>query len=175
MKITVVRHTSVAVEPGICYGQSNVNVADSFAKEAEIVETELQKLHFNAVFSSPSQRCTKLAKYCGFNFPILDNRLMELNFGDWEMKAWNEIDDPLLKRWYADWINEKITNGESFAEQVERARSFLEEIKKTDYQHVILFTHAGIIRAMEIILDLCPIERAFEVKVDYGQIFQFSI
>ncbi len=175
MKITVIRHTSVAVEPGICYGQSNVDVAHSFTEEAKIVRAALQELHFDTVYSSPSQRCTKLAVYCGFSTPILDRKIMELDFGDWEMKAWNEINDLHLQSWYADWINEQTTNGESFKDQVERVRSFLNEIKKADYQHIALFTHAGVIRAIGVIWGQFPIEKAFEFQVEYGQINHFDI
>jgi len=175
MKITVIRHTSVGVEEGICYGQSDVVVSDSFETEAEFVKIKLQHHCFDAVFSSPLSRCTKLANFCDFTEPILDDRLMELNFGDWEMKAWNNITDPQLERWYADWINQKATNGESFAEQVKRIKSFLNEIKKTDFQHIALFTHAGVIRALGVILEQFPIQKAFEFQVEYGQINHFEL
>lgn len=176
MKITVVRHTSVGIEAGICYGQSDVDVADSFKTEAELVNIQLQHHCFDSVFSSPLSRCTKLANFCDFTEPILlDDRLMELNFGDWEMKAWNNINDPQLEHWYADWINEKPTNGESFSKQVERVNSFINEIKKSDFQHIALFTHAGVIRALGVILEQFPIQKAFEFKVEYGQINHFEL
>lgn len=175
MKITLVRHTSVSVETGICYGQSDVDIADSFKTEAELVNIQLQHHCFDSVFSSPLSRCTKLAQYCGFKEPILDSRLMELNFGDWEMKAWNNINDPQLERWYADWINEKSTNGESFKDQVERVKLFLNEIKETGFQHIVLFTHAGVIRALGVILGQFPIQKAFEFQVEYGQINHFEL
>lgn len=175
MKITVIRHTSVGIEAGICYGQSDVDVADSFEMEAEVIKKQLQQFRFEAIFSSPLSRCTKLANFCDFTESILDDRLMELNFGDWEMKAWNDINDPQLEHWYADWINEKPTNGESFSEQVERVNSFLNEIKKSDYQHIALFTHAGVIRAIGVLLEQFSIQKAFEFQVEYGQINHFEL
>ena len=94
MIITLIRHTSVAVSPGICYGNSDVDVSPSFEKEAKQVLSKLQHIPFDAVYSSPLSRCRKQACYCGFTEPIIDTRLLELNFGDWEMKAWSEIEDP---------------------------------------------------------------------------------
>ena len=38
MKITLIRHTRVAVETGICYGWSDVGVAPSFETEASRVK-----------------------------------------------------------------------------------------------------------------------------------------
>jgi alpha-ribazole phosphatase len=175
MKITVVRHTSVAVEPGICYGQSNVDVAESFEMEAALVKTKLQHRCFDAVFSSPLSRCTKLARYCGFKEPVLDSRLMELNFGDWEMKVWNNINDPQLEPWYDDWVNEKTTNGESFRDQIERVNRFLNDLQTKDYQNIAIFTHGGVIRALQVILEQYPIQKAFEFQIEYGQINHFKL
>jgi alpha-ribazole phosphatase len=175
MKITIVRHTSVAVEPGICYGQSDVDVSEHFESEVAIIKSRLQSTHFDAIYSSPLIRCTKLAQYCGYSNALTDTRLMELNFGDWEMKDWNDINDPKLEHWYADWINEKPTNGESFLDQVKRVKCFLNNIQTIDYQHIAIFTHAGVIRSIGVILNQFPIEKAFEFKVEYGQINQFEL
>ena len=97
-----IRHTSVAVPRGVCYGQSDVPLAGGFPDEAVIVKRNLEKYSFDAVYSSPLSRCLKLAAYCGYDTPILDSRLMEMNFGDWEMKRYDEITDSRLQLWYDD-------------------------------------------------------------------------
>jgi alpha-ribazole phosphatase len=176
MNITLIRHTSVACEPTICYGQTDVDVAVSFAHEAEKVRQKLANRTFDAIYSSPLKRCTQLAEYCGYKTPIIDNRLMELNFGDWEMKPWNEINDPHLNNWYADWINTRTTNGESFAEQVQRVEDFLNELKTTGQQQVLIFTHAGVIRSVAILLGLIEMHQAFsDFNVEYGEINRFLL
>lgn len=176
MNITLVRHTSVACGPTVCYGQTDVDVADSFTREAEKVCLQLEGLHFDKVLSSPLQRCTKLATYCGYPSPEKDPRLMELNFGDWEGIPWADITDPHLEDWYQDWIHTRTTNGESFIEQVERVRLFLDELKKSGLREVLIFTHAGVIRAVAILLGLVDINLAFsDYKVEYGQVLNYRI
>ncbi|HLP05758.1 MAG TPA: alpha-ribazole phosphatase [Paludibacter sp.] len=176
MKITFIRHTSVAVPPGICYGQSDIEVAETFETEALQVLGKIKDKSFDAVYSSPLRRCTKLADYCGFTNPVTDERLMELNFGDWEMQAWDNIVDPQLQIWFNNWVDEQPTNGESFAEQVMRVGEFLDELRNRSCQQVLVFTHAGIIRATAISLGLIEINQAFsDYKVDYGGIFNFAI
>ena len=81
MEVFLVRHTKTAVIPGTCYGNSDVDVADSFPEEAEKVRERLKGERFDAVYSSPLQRCRKLAAYCGYEAPVLDSRLKELNLG----------------------------------------------------------------------------------------------
>lgn len=175
MKITIVRHTSVKCTADVCYGLSDVEVADSFETEAQQVKEMLINRTFEHVYSSPLTRCRKLAAYCGYNNPQTDTRLLELNFGDWEGTRWDEITDPHLQRWYADWINECPTNGESFAAQVARVKLFLEQLKAEKKDNVLVFSHAGVIRAVAVLLNLVAIEKCFtDFPVAYGQIFEFA-
>ncbi|MBP1619084.1 MAG: cobC [Bacteroidetes bacterium] len=176
MKLTIVRHTSVDCKPNVCYGQTDVDVAETFIDEAQNVCLQLENYVFDAVFSSPLQRCTKLAGYCGYDQPIHDKRLMELDFGDWEGIPWDQISDPKLEDWYADWINLPATNGESFAEQLERVRNFLDELKSGSQNQVLVFTHAGVIRAVAILLGLIDIHLAFsDYQIEYGEVKHFEI
>lgn len=175
MKITLVRHTKVVVDTGVCYGFTDVDVATSFPEEAEIVKECLAGKSFDAVFCSPLQRCRKLASACGYAAPIPDNRLKELNCGSWEMQRWEEITDPLIQEWYNDWINVPAGKGESFKDQYNRVAAFLNEIKKQDYHNVCLFTHGGVVRCALIYAGLLTFEDAFTPEVSYGSIHHIDI
>ena len=168
MKITLIRHTRVAVDAGICYGFTDVDVAASFPQEAEAVSEAIKNKTFDSVFSSPLQRCRKLAAACGYTDPIVDNRLKELNCGDWEMKRWEEIDDAEIKPWYNDWVNTPTKNGESFLDQYNRVTAFLEEKKEEGHHHIAVFCHGGVIRCALIRAGLLKTEEAFNTEVDYG-------
>ena len=113
MILTLIRHTSVAVPKGVCYGQSDVALAGSFDSEAEVVCGRLKGRRFDEVYSSPLSRCVKLAARCGYENPKLDPRLMEMNFGEWEMKRYDEITDLRIELWYADFLNVIATGCES--------------------------------------------------------------
>ena len=95
MRIVLIRHTSVDVEKGTCYGQSDVPVAATFVEEADATKALLDRLEpFDAVFSSPLTRARLLAAHCGYARPRLDNRLKEMYMGKWEMQRYDEIEDP---------------------------------------------------------------------------------
>ena len=98
---------------------------------------------------------------------------MEINFGDWEMKAWDDIRDPRLKRWYKNWVTETPTRGESLMDLICRVDSFIVELKKQNHEHVAIFTHAGVIRSFGVILEKFSAEKYFDLKVDYGDCVQF--
>lgn len=175
MKLTLIRHTSVSVATGICYGQSDVDVSASFEQEASLVFSKLPLVPFDAVYSSPLLRCRKLASFCGFNDPILDNRLMELNFGDWEMKQWTTIHDRQLQRWFDNWQEEIPTGGESFKAMTARVEEFLDEIANLSFQRVAIFTHAGVIRSAGIITGRFNANEAFSYQVGYGDTMEISL
>ena len=175
MKITLIRHTSVNVQSGICYGQSDIDVSSSFETEALQVINILQNTYFDAVFCSPLKRCRKLAGYCGFPEPVIDKRLMELNFGAWEMKAWLEIEDVQLQRWFDNWLEEAPTRGESFKEMTCRVAEFLTDLKKLPFHRVAIFTHAGVIRSVGIITKKFSSMDAFDFKVEYGACIEFIL
>lgn len=182
MQLTFIRHTSVAVEPGVCYGNSDVAPASSFLSEAASVREKLGDRHFDAVFCSPLSRCRMLASACGHNSPILDDRLKEMNFGEWEMKRYEEIEDPRLQEWYADYLNVAPTGGESSMQQRARLESFLADLKKLSVnqglateQNIGIFTHGGIMIHALVLLHGMSYEEAFRRQPPYGAILEATL
>lgn len=168
MKITLIRHTSVAVEAGICYGQTDVDVAPTFREEALRVQQGLSGKHFDAVFSSPLLRCMKLASFCGFTDPTTDERLRELHFGSWEMQKWDDINDPLLGQWYADWVHFPAGGAESYDNQCRRVACFLDELRQQAWQQTCIFTHRGVIASAMVYAGQCSAGDSFSFDIPYG-------
>jgi len=178
MKLYAVRHTSVAVELGICYGQSDVDVAESFHEERTAVKQELSGLQFDKIFSSPLQRCRKLAEYLFLNQSILfDNRLKELDFGDWELKNWDEIyHSSQGKNWMDDYQNLPTLNGESYPQMLVRINEWLIELKATEMKAAVVVTHAGVIRILKHLIEGQPMNKLFaEFKPTNGNVTIFDL
>lgn len=175
MKLTLVRHTSVEVPSGICYGITDVPLAPTFWSELEQIRKKLDGEMFDAAFSSPLGRCTKLAaEIIPDNHIRIDHRLTELDFGEWEMAEWNHIfESPEGKNWFADYVNSRCPGGESFTDLIKRAELFMNELHQSSYGQLLVFTHAGIIRALMCLLQGKPAEEAFNTPLKYGQIVNF--
>ena len=175
MKVTLIRHTSVDVPKGVCYGQTDVPVAASFPEEAEMTKSRLEGKVFDKVFCSPLTRARLLAEYCGHNDYTTDERVLEMNMGDWEMKRYGDIKDDNLQKWYDDYMHVATTNGESFPMIYKRVADFLDELKTKDYKHVAVFAHCGILLCAGIYGGLFSEEGCFEHTVDYGEIEDIEI
>lgn len=175
MKLYFIRHTSVDVPEGTCYGQSNVPLKATFEEEAAIVKQRLHGIQFDAVLSSPLSRCRKLAKYCGFENVEWRDRLKEMSFGKWEMMLWDEIKDENIDSWYEDWVYQPVSGGESFKMQYDRVVDLIGELKQNDYQNVLLFTHAGVINCARVYFGETSLEKAFEWVPAYGEMVCFEV
>ena len=176
MEIILVRHTSVAVPKGICYGQTDVDVADTFEQESCLTKANLEPYGpFDAVYASPLQRARKLAAYCGYTSPVLDDRLMEMSMGDWEMKRFEDLTDEYARRWFDDYLNLPTPGGESFPMLMARVADFLNELKTKDFQRVAIFAHGGVLVCAGIIGGLFSVKDAYSNQVGYGGIERINL
>jgi alpha-ribazole phosphatase len=175
MEIYLIRHTTPKIEKGICYGQTDIPVRDSFYDEAESVLQHLPD-SFDMVYTSPLSRCSKLAQLIQPTRSVVtDKRLLEMNFGDWEMKKWDEINQEDLHKWTQDFVNVTVPNGENFIQLNTRVNLFMHDLAKQNFNKVAVVTHAGIIRSFVISVLGIPEENAFRITINYGSITKINI
>lgn len=176
MEIIFIRHTSVDVPSGTCYGQTDVPLKPTFEQEAAVTRKNLNVYApFDRVYTSPLSRCTRLAAYCGYADARHDSRILELNFGDWEMQRFDEIKDPRLQEWFEDYLNVPASNGESFSMQYRRVADFLDELKTKPYRKVAVFAHGGVLICAQIYAGRIKIKDAFASLTPYGGIISITI
>lgn len=183
MIITLIRHTTLEIAPGICYGQSDIDVSADFANEQKILSRKLKNCAFDAVYSSPLQRCHKLglALCADENLNLshhnimLDERLKELHFGDWELHPWDSVPRDVFDVWANDYANLAPPNGETFSQLQARAKHFIDDVKNiTAHQHILVVTHGGLIRALIAAVLELPLKRLFRITVDYASVTQLE-
>ncbi len=171
----MVRHTTLAITKGVCYGQSDVLPSDTFIEEANNILKTLKKVEPNNIYTSPSTRCRKLAEQLGYHNTIIDKRLMEMDFGDWEMKHWDNIHGAYAERWMNDYINTPTPNGESMLDLVRRVEDFINDVCSINQETVLAFTHGGPIRMAMHLIESISLEKVFDYSINYGSVNYFRI
>ncbi|MFI3278322.1 MAG: histidine phosphatase family protein [Rikenellaceae bacterium] len=173
------RHTRPDIDPKICYGQSDIELHPSYS-EADLpkVIERLQGVKVPRIYSSTLMRCHRLATdlqaTVGAKEVALDSRLMEMNFGDWELTPWDDIYATQSgKEWFQNYLHHKTPNGEAFIDVVDRAASLLKDIRLTD--DTLVVTHGGFIRAMLVATQQQPLDRVFEVEINYGDLIEIKL
>ena len=181
MTLWLVRHALPLINKGICYGQFDI--------EANLAETQKCAAMLKNVLpagshllASPLQRCELLAHVFKGLQPGLtfkkDDRLQEMNFGQWEGWAWADIDPATLSAWTADFANYRAGGtGESAGQFMTRVASAFDELDPA--KDTVWITHAGVIRAATLIAQgIRHISRADEWPIDapaYGQWCKLTI
>lgn len=127
---------------------------------------------WQAVVSSPLSRCCEFAEQVAqrYGLPVeIDDRLMEIGFGEWEGKTKDEIsasDADALRRFYDDPIQHRPPGAETLDEFSERVTSAWQYVLQRHHgQHVLLVGHAGVIRMLMCHVLGMPMAHMFRINV----------
>ena len=176
MDVILLRHTTPDVPAGTCYGQADVPLKDTFEEEAAAAKAALEACGpVDHAFTSPLSRCTRLADFCGYPDAERDPRILEIDFGEWEMKRFDEITDPHLQDWFADHIHTPVTGGESFIQQYERVSRFLDELRNKPWRRVAVFAHGGVLVAAQVYAGLVTPGDAFAALPPFGGLIRIEL
>jgi alpha-ribazole phosphatase len=167
--LILVRHTKVIGVEGLCYGRSEVALAETFHEEAEAVRAALPA-EIAAVYSSPAKRCRALAEQLS-PAPVIDHRLHELDFGAWDGRPWADIPREHLDAWGADFVDGAPPGGESFTALAARAGAFADDIaRRHGGAKVVAITHGGVIRALLARARGLALRDAFSLDAPHGSV-----
>lgn len=163
MKLWLVRHAQPLVAPGICYGR--LDLAADAAATADCARRLALELPAGIRISvSPLQRCAQLAEALQALRPDLachtDARLQEMDFGRWEGRAWQDIEQAELQAWTDDFAHYPAgSTGESVVAFMARVGAAFDALAPTPTHRppdrspetpanaTLWITHAGVIRA----------------------------
>ncbi|MDB5240750.1 MAG: phosphoglycerate mutase [Spirosoma sp.] len=201
MDIYLIRHTEVAVGRSMAYGQSDVSLADNYSEQLARLQAHLPNDPY-AIFSSPLSRCRRLADDLSVGLaagsqieiapgqmavvdahrPVVqfDNRLIEFNFGDWEMVPWSEISRTALDAWMADFVTVPTPNGENFQDVFNRIEAFWSDkilplANQSNGQPLFIVSHGGVIRALLCLFLGLSLQNAYRINLDYGAVTKLTL
>ncbi len=172
-EILFIRHSSLAVPRGVCYGVSDIDVSIDFLLEADNLKKNLLSFVPDLVISSPLQRCVKLSLHLFDIEPEINSNLKEVNYGDWEGKNWGEINVKDDNLWMYVNINNQPPNGESFAELQKRVTKQLDFILKRPETKIAVVCHGGVIRSILSHLLNSPLEKTRSFHIHYTGFVKF--
>ncbi len=153
-QLWLMRHARVQVAPGLCYGTTEVD-ADPVATQEAAAQAAHLLPRGVAVRCSPTRRCQDLALALHALRPDLlvhtDPRLAEMDFGAWEGRLWSDIGREAMATWTRDFGETPPgLHGESVHRFLDRIGAAWDEWRFGGCGEVWI-THAGVIRAVELI------------------------
>ena len=179
MELVLVRHPQPEVAPGICYGRSDIAASPSAVAAVAQGLREAGLPGDLPVFASPLRRCAELAERLGV--PVTyDARLAEMDFGAWEMQAWDAIPRAEIDAWSADLLHYRPGGGESVMDVARRVAAFFDALRQADHPCALLVCHAGSMRLLAALhagggIEEAAMRAASEAhRIDYGGIIMLK-
>ena len=118
-------------EGRVC-GHTDVPLSEAGRQQARWLALRMKSIPVEALYSSPLRRALDTARMVGEAIghePIVDDRLRELSYGEWEGKTFDEVeraDPPAYLAWVADPGSLAPPGGESGEQLVERVAPFFD-------------------------------------------------
>ncbi|MBL8480661.1 MAG: histidine phosphatase family protein [Rhodocyclaceae bacterium] len=145
MQLFLIRHPRPDVPPGVCYGATDLALLED---PAEVAARLLRFLPAGLrVATSPLQRARLLAQALHED-PIQDERLAELDFGDWEMQPINGLPPGAFESWRRDLLKFSAPNGESMEALAARVWSAYQELSADQPAALAIVAHGGPLRVI---------------------------
>jgi len=136
-------------------GRTDVPLSDEGRRQAARLAERLRGLSPAALYTSPLRRAVETAEIITAAVrltPVVEDRLIELDYGAWEGKTFAEVmeqDAEAFRAWDADPGNVSPRGGESGGQAMARVAPFLDELAARhpgEREHVIVVCHRTICR-----------------------------
>lgn len=177
MKIAFLRHGPTAWnEAGRIQGHTDIPLSETGL--ARMMGLRLP-FTFPRVYSSPLIRARQTAQALGLDNLLLDDRLREQHWGDWEGLSREEIlarhgDDAFLKVGSARGEDFRPLGGESTGELHARVAAFLKDAA-TDDRDAIVVAHLGVVRAAYTLASGWAMDTPMPPELDISKILLLSL
>lgn len=152
MKVWITRHGQTALnKQQLMQGLYDEPLNEVGIEQAKEARKKIGDVKFDAVYCSPLVRAKKTAMIIGNvseDELKVDPRIIEVNFGKYELRNYKKLGFWMSLFWLLPEIIPAPKTVEPVSSMVARSRSFLEDLKKEDYENVLVVCHGGIIRAL---------------------------
>ena len=175
MEFFLVRHTAPAVAKGVCYGQTDVPLAETAERDIQIALAPLPRV--DLIYSSPAQHCLRLARALAQRDTVpvtLAPELQELNFGDWEQLPWAQIPREHSDPWAEDTWNRAPPGGETEQALWTRVASWYRTASSSPAPRCAVVAHGGSLRVLRCLILQLPAEDRWSWSLSWGESARFE-
>jgi alpha-ribazole phosphatase len=171
LDLYLVRHPKPRIDDGLCYGISDLPVAEDPAacaarlapllpRAACVLSSTLLRARVLAEALDPAARC--------------DPRLSELDFGEWEMKPFADIPVEGFDAWGDTLVDFRAPAGELYADMAARVWAAFDEHRQ-GARHLVIVGHNGPMRVLAGTLLGLPANRWLNLEFAFGRLTHLAI
>ncbi|MGV3708466.1 MAG: histidine phosphatase family protein [Gemmatimonas sp.] len=175
LQLVFVRHGRASDVEGRCIGQFDAPLSADGVRQVE--SHDWSAYGADGIISSDLSRAHDSAKLIAAQLSLsvtLDGRLGEMDFGEWDGRAWSELeseDGQRLSFWMEHWQTAAAPGGETVEDlfgRVTQALRWIVGSQHTGALTIIVVAHAGSIRAALCVLRNQPVSSMFDIVVEHA-------
>ncbi|MDZ7630034.1 MAG: histidine phosphatase family protein [Gemmatimonadaceae bacterium] len=183
-RLYLIRHAAVDGTDGRCIGQTDLPLGGSGRAQCDRLAAVWQPPAESIVWCSDLTRATQTAHALAARWRLdpssfnVDADLRECSFGEWDGRAWAEIeatDGARLGAWMQEWRTMRPPGGESLPDVATRARRMLHRIVSRSAASHVVIAHAGVLRAMLCEITGAPESAAFGFAVPHAHVSAVTV
>lgn len=186
-RIDLLRHGESQLSSGYLRGSTDDALSDlGWAQmSASVASADLQACPWQAIFSSPLQRCRLFAEQLAQQQQLalyLDANLQEIHFGDWEAVStqaiYDQFPDELAQFWQQP-TRFTPPNAEPllvFQQRILTAlRQIQQQMQQSKIERALVVTHGGVIKLLKTMALAQPLEGLLSTSAELGQLHHFEL
>ena len=158
-------------------GWKDSNLTSKGIKDAESLSKKLSSIDFMTIYTSSSPRAIKTARILRGEKKIPINeeeRLKEINFGEWEGRTKLEINERFEKEFSSLWDSPHLYNhlphsGEGLEDLRKRVKNVLNDIITSNNNgNILIVTHAVVLATIVSYFKKSSIEKLWDIPFVHG-------
>lgn len=172
-RVYLVRHAqSEYNEKGVFQGRLDSDLTPLGFVQARLCAQEFIGKNIQVIYSSPQRRAYKTAIAIGdvVGLPVkVDERIKEMSFGIFEGKHfWTIMEEnrDMFKNWLKNPLKHPLPTQEDMEEFKDRVKDFLEDIKRCQYENILVVAHGGSLHALICLATGLGLENNWNIHMD---------
>ena len=177
MNLYLLRHQkTIFNSKGILQGSDNsksIIIDSDYIQTVESNKGLLNKNNITKVYTSPQKRAIQTVNSYKFESFIVDDRIVEYDFGVWEGK----LKEVMMSECSYEW-NDKFTQfsyGEGFQLLSERVNNFLHDIKNQKDNNILIVSHGLVLRYIYCLLNGLDLNKLNQIEILNNKIYEVKI
>jgi ribonuclease H / adenosylcobalamin/alpha-ribazole phosphatase len=181
IRILLIRHAATdAMSKRLCGRTRGIPLSSEGRAQAAALAEGLRGRTLAAIYSSPLERAFETARIVGDSrgmVPRIEERINELDFGDWTGKSFAELEQHELWSVY-NRVRSTTTppGGEPPVEALARIRVFVDELRShCDRAEIAVVTHSDMIRLLLTSFLGMPLDHLLRFEIAPASVTEVSI
>lgn len=177
MNLFLLRHQkTIFNSKGILQGSDNsqdIIIDPDYIQAVENNKEIIKKNNITKVYTSPQKRAIQTLNSYKFESFIVDDRIVEYDFGVWEGKLKQDMVDECYYEWNDNFTD--FSYGEGYQLLSARINNFLYDVKNNNDNNILIVSHGLVLRYLYCLSNSLDINKLNQIEISNNKIYKVEV